>query len=91
MYDYTLLCNYCVGNEITFITEDGIDYYTSYSYPFYTIVEAYSSYFILSIPIVQDYIFEDNELFRVIAIPSELPDGHTRCTADVIIVDDDGT
>ena len=91
MYDYTLLCNYCVGNESTSITEDEIDYYTSYSFPYYAIVEAYSSYFILNIPIVQDCIFENNELFRVIAIPPELPDGHIQCTADVIIVDDDGT
>ena len=40
---------------------------------------------------MQDCILEINEIFRVIAIPPELPDGHTRCTADVIIVDDDGT
>ena len=40
---------------------------------------------------MQDHILENSEIFRVNAIPSELPDGHARCTADVIIVDDDGT
>ena len=40
---------------------------------------------------MQDCILEDNEIFRVIAIPPELPDGYWRCHADVVIVDDDGT
>ena len=83
--------NNCVGNESTFISEDEIDYYTSYSFPYFATIEAYSSYFILSIPIVQDCILENNEIFRVSAIPPELPNGHIRCIADVIIVDDDGT
>ena len=83
------ISNNCVGNERA-RSEDEIDYYTSYSFPNFATVEAYSSYFILNISIVQDCILENNELFRVAAIPSELPDGHTRCTADVVIVDDDG-
>ena len=74
------------------MNDDEIDYYTSYTFPYYAIVEAYSSYFILNISIVQDCILENYELFRVISIPPELPDGHIRCTADVIIADDnDGT
>ena len=39
---------------------------------------------------MQDCILENNEIFRVSAIPAELPDGHIRCIADVIIIDDDG-
>ena len=45
----------------------------------------------MNIPIVNDRRLEDNELIRLVAIrPELLPDGYTPCSADVIIIDDDG-
>ena len=44
----------------------------------------------MKIKIVNDKIQEDTELFRIAAVPPDIPDGHIRCTADVIIGDDDG-
>ena len=41
--------------------------------------------------IVDDSRLEINELFRVIAIPPEVPSGQTSSLADFIIRDDDGT
>ena len=83
--------NNSIGNESSFMTDDEIDYYTSYSFPYFAIVEAYSSYFILNISIVQDCILESHEFFYVIASPPELPDGHIQCRAGVFIVDNRGT
>ena len=40
--------------------------------------------------IVDDSRLEDIELFRVIAIPPEVPSGQTPPSADFIIRDDDG-
>ena len=77
----------CTGSESA-LTEDDIDYYTSYSYPNFAIVEAYSTQFLLNISIVQDCKAEDNELFRIIAVPFHIPVGHISCSADVVIVND---
>ena len=67
-----------------------IDYYTSYSWPEFITVPKGTVDFFLNITIVDDNKLEDNELLRVITIPPVLPDGHIRCTADLIIFDDDG-
>ena len=74
------------GNESTLI-EDDIDYYASYSYPNFAVVEAYSTHFSLNISIVQDCKLERTELFRVTAFPPQLPFGHVQCTTDVLIGD----
>ena len=45
----------------------------------------------LNITIVNDHRLEDKELIRIVAIPPGIPpNGHTPCSADVIIFDDDG-
>ena len=44
----------------------------------------------MKVRIVDDRRLESNELFRVTAIPPAIPEDHIRCTADVIIVDNDG-
>ena len=49
-----------------------------------------STYYILKIKIVDDDRMEDKEVFRITAIPEDLPDGHIYCTTDVYIEDDDG-
>ena len=49
-----------------------------------------SMYYTLKIKIVDDDRMEDDEVFRITAIPEDLPDGHIYCTADVYIKDDDG-
>ena len=44
----------------------------------------------LKVRIVDDRRLEKNELIRIAAIPPVLPMGHIRCTADIIIIDNDG-
>ena len=44
----------------------------------------------LKVKIVDDKRLEKNELTHIAAIPPALPMGHIRCTADIIIMDNDG-
>ena len=67
-----------------------IDYYAAYHYPNFAVVPANTTYFTLNITIVDDSVLENSELVRIVAIPPRVPDGHLRCLADLVIVDDDG-
>ena len=69
-------------------TGNGTDYYASYAFPDKATIPAGTTEFLLKIKIVDDKILENNELFRIVAVPPDIPDGHIRCTADVIIRDD---
>ena len=44
----------------------------------------------MKVRIVDDRRLENTELIRVAAIPPTLPVDHIRCTADILIVDNDG-
>ena len=44
----------------------------------------------LTLNIVNDKRLESNELFRIVAVPPELPINLTYAAAEVIIRDDDG-
>ena len=83
----THLATIFVGNHSV---EEGFDYYTSMSFPNFDTIPANTTIYTLKIDIVADRILEDNELFQVIARPSEKPVGGFDCSVSVIIVDDDG-
>ena len=53
-------------------------------------ISLYSTEFLLKLKIEDDKRLENNEIFRIIAVPPELPDGFSPCTADIIILDNDG-
>ena len=53
-------------------------------------ISLYSTEFLLKLKIEDDRRLEDNEYFRVCADPPEIPDGYYPCTADIIILDNDG-
>ena len=86
LYMYILNC-YSIANETN--TEE-FDYYASYTYPNFAIIPNGSIYLTLTIKIVDNNVLENNKLFRITALPPVTPLGHTECTTDVIIVDDDG-
>ena len=74
------------GNHTAAVTNESIDYYTSYESPSYAIIPSGTQDFLLEIEIVSDCILENNELFRIHAgNPDE-----DSCYTDVIIRDDDG-
>ena len=87
LYMYILNCCYSIANETN--TEE-FDYYASYTYPNFAIIPKGSIYLTLMIQIVDNNVLENNKLFRVYALPPVTPFGHTECTTDVIIDDDDG-
>ena len=60
------------------------------SFPNFDIIPANTTHYTLKIDIVSDRILEDNELFRVTAVPQHRPAGQPDCSAFVIIKDDDG-
>ena len=69
---------------------DNIDYYTSYAFPNKAIIPAGTTKFLLKVKIVNDKRLEDNEIFRIVADPPDIPNNHFTCSTDVIIWDDDG-
>ena len=78
------------GNVSSPAMENKIDYYAPYAWPDFATICKGTDDFLLHIKTVDDERLEDHELLRVIAIPPHLPEGHIRCTADLIIHDDDG-
>ena len=83
------LCDDFIGKDIA-NTPKEIDYYIPFPYTTFAKIPAHSTHFQLNVTIVDDKKLENNELLRIDAIPSPLPYGHTHCTTDVIILDDDG-
>ena len=94
-----------IGNN-TSSNESVIDFYTQYtSLNDSAKIEKNTSYFLLNIPINDDFRLENNEEIHIAVIPfeheipvehgipadSEIPDGHVICLTDVTIIDDDGT
>ena len=77
------------GNH-TDSTDVEVDYYTAYAWPNFDTVEKGSVSYTLNIIIMNDNRLEDNGLFSITAMSGTPPNGHTPCTTDVIILDDDG-
>ena len=77
------------GNHTTNIDNE-VDYYTAYAWPNFDTVEKGTVNYTLNITIINDNRLEDNRLFSIIAFSGTPPNGHTPCTTDVIILDDDG-
>ena len=86
---YVFNCSNSIGNESSSDNSE-IDYYVSHSYPNMDIIPKGSMYYTLKIKIVDEDRMEDDEVFRITAIPEDLPDGHIYCTTYVYIKDDDG-
>ena len=78
-----------IGNNTA---QQGFDYYTSISFPNFDKIPAFTTSYTLNITIVPDRILENNELFHVTPVPQHIPVGNHDypCSADAIIVDDDG-
>ena len=80
---------YFVGNDTDGITDNEIDFYSSYAWPDFATIPKGTEYFILSVRIVDDGRLEGTEQFHIVPVTAKLPAGEIRLRTKVIIVDND--